>query len=179
MTPEPEEIVARGMDANVSWLVLDNYRRGDDDLTRLMAVRAMMDPRDFWFEGLSTGFDPSSWMQAPRDAAIALTEDANRRGLVFHPGGMPEAVLEPSEAFALFISRFKPDARYYVTNLVTGMTLTDPTPDQIDILAKLAQFDGKSGLKRYTAPFTRAIMDCALGVVDAENAGIFCIEDTD
>ncbi|WP_300554655.1 hypothetical protein [Maricaulis sp.] len=179
MTQEPEEIVARGMDGNVSWLVLDNYRRGGEDLARLMTVRAMMEPRDFWFEGLSSGFDPSAWMQAPRDAAIALTEDANRRGLVFHPGGMPQAEVEPSEAFALFISRFKPDARFYVTNLVAGMTLTEPTPDQIDILAQLAQFDGKSGLKRYTAPSTRAIMDSALGVVDAENAGIFCIEDTD
>ncbi len=167
------------MDACVSWLVLDNHRRTEDDLDRLMKVRSMMEPRDFWFEGLSTGFDRNSWMQAPRDAAIALTEDANRRGLVYHRGGMPTEKLEPTEAFALFISRFKPDARYYVTNLVKDMTLTHPTPDQIDILAKLAQFDGKSGMTRFTAPFTRAIMDCALGVVDAENAGIFCIEDTD
>ncbi len=168
------EILDEGRERWLSWIVAREPYANRSARHRLDILRQRFTPA---VADLAKEFEPRNWLEAEPEPALRLAADRAKHGIAYNRLELPSKRVAHAQ-FDRFMDRFSGQSRLFLNTRKIGIENLplDPGASREEINryenSLLITFDTSQ-------PLTQSTFDLAVGVVDGDTIGIFCIEDED
>ena len=164
------EILDEGQQGWMSWVVAREPHASRSARQRLFDLRLRLKPvlAPLWLD-----IEPSAWREISKKSAMTLSARTGWSGT----HGIITTLKNEQGPVDRFQARFSNDARYFTNYLKADLEMVNP--DHLTAYQHEQMRNSPSGDMAHCSPITQSTFSVALGVVDGEHSGIFCIEGED
>lgn len=164
------EIIDEGQQGWMSWIVSRGPYVARSARQRLFDLRLRLKPG---LAPLWSDIGPDAWLEISRKSALTLSAQTGWPG----PHGIITTLKNDQRSVDEFQARFSEGARYFTNYLKADLEMVNP--EYMTAYRHEQMRNSADGGMSFCTPITQSTFSVALGVVDGEQSGIFCIEGED